>query len=83
MLLMTASVPRFWVLLWSARTWIRGSILSDKIIFYIVNEHTADDLSVNRMTEVSANLSKKSLEQWEELDSVSSPVSVSFLEEFS
>lgn len=29
------------------------------------------------MMEVSANLSKKSLEQWEELDPVSSPESVS------
>lgn len=77
MLLMTGSVPRFWVLLQSACTWIRGSILPDKIIFYIVNEHTADDISVNRMMEVSANLSKKSLEQWEELDPVASPVSVS------
>lgn len=74
--MMTGSVPRFWVLLWSARTWIRGSILSDMIIFYIVNEHTADDISVNRMMEASANPSKKSLEQWEELDPVSSPVSV-------
>lgn len=51
--------------------------MPDKIIFYIVNEHTADDISVNRMMEVSANLSKKSLEQWEELDPVASPVSVS------
>lgn len=50
--------------------------MSDKIIFYIVNEHTADDISVNRMMEASANPSKKSLEQWEELDPVSSPVSV-------
>lgn len=74
--MMTGSVPRFWVLLRSARTWIRGSILSDMIIFYIVNEHTADDISVNRMMEASANPSKKSLEQWEELDPVSSPVSV-------
>lgn len=37
-------------------------------MFCIVNEHTADDLSVNRMTKVSTNLSKNSLEQWEELD---------------
>lgn len=73
---MTGSVPRFWVLFRSACTWIRGSILSDKVIFYIVNEHAADDISVNRMTKVSANLSKKSLEQWEELDPVSSPISV-------
>lgn len=69
-------------MLWSAGTQIKGRILSGKIIFYIVNEHTADDLSVNRMTKVSANLSKNSFEQWEELDPDPSPVSV-FLVEFS
>lgn len=75
---MIGSVPRFLVLLWSVRTQIKGRILSGKIIFCIVNEHTADDLSINRMTKVSANLSKNSLEQWEERDPDPCPVSVSF-----
>jgi len=56
LLLMIGSVPRCLVLLWSALTQIEGRILSGKIIFCIVNEHTADDLSVNRMMKVSANL---------------------------
>lgn len=50
-------------MLWSGGTQIKGKILSGKMIFCIVNEHTADDLSVNWMKKVSANLSKTSLEQ--------------------
>lgn len=52
--------------------------MSGKIMFCIVNEHTADDLSVNRMMKVSANLSKNSLDQWKGLEPDSSPVSMSF-----
>lgn len=65
------------------RTQIKGRALSGKIMFCIVNKHTADDLSVNRMMKVSANLSKNSLEQWEGLDPDSSPVRMCLMVEFS
>lgn len=52
--------------------------MSVKIIFWIVNEHTADDLSVNKMMEVSVNLGKNSFEQQEKLDPDPGPVSLSF-----
>lgn len=59
---MIGSVLR--VLVWSLHTEIKGRLSSAKIIFCIVNEHTAAGSSLNDMMEVSVILSENAVEQW-------------------